>query len=332
MAWMSVRIVLGAALVLHGLANTVWPLRAVDAVRPGVWAPGVDAVYFAAVVGFVAAGLAVLGVRPLRRLTPWDAVAGAACSCLSYAVLGNRDLWIGPALSVALAGATVAWVRVRWIGALTLAPRWWHRAGHAAGLTVLLWVALAVGLWPHYRTWGATAPEWSLDLPGDRAPREPQFEILYAVTIDAPPAKVWPWLIQLGQDRAGFYSYDWLERLFGADVHNVREIRPDWQARDVGDLVPATQAGYLGGLFGERPGWRVALVEREHALVLAHWGAFVLHSDGDGRTRFLIRSTISNARIPAWAAPLDMVAFQLPHFIMQRRMMLTIKTLAETTT
>jgi hypothetical protein len=327
---MSARIVLGAVLLLHGLANTVWPLRAVDAVGPGVWAAGVDAIYFAAVVGFVAAGLAILGVRPLRRLTPWDAVAGATCSCLSYVLLGNRDLWLGPVLSVALAAATVAWARVRWTGAEAIAPRWWQRVGHATGLAFLLWVAAAVGLWPHYRTWGATAPEWSLDLPGDHSPREPQFEILYAVTIDAPPAKVWPWLIQLGQDRAGFYSYDWLERLFGAEIRNVAEIHPEWQARQVGDLVPATQPGYLGGVFGDRPGWRVAAVEHEQALVLAQWGAFVLRPAGDGRTRFLIRSTISNARIPAWAAPLDMVAFQLPHFIMQRRMMLTIKALAET--
>ena len=330
MAGRAARIALGLTLVLHGLANTVWPLRAVDAVHPGVWSPGVNAIYFGAVVGFVAAGLALLGVRPLRRLTPWDAVTGAACSLLSYVVLGSRDLWLGPVLSVALAAAAVAWSRARWAREQPVPTRWWHRAGHVAGAAFLLWVAAAVGLWPHYRTWGATAPEWSLALPGDHVPRTPQFEILYAVTIDAPPDKVWPWLIQLGQDRAGFYSYDWLEQLFGADIRNVAEIRSEWQSRRVGDLVPAAQSGYLGGLFGTRPGWTVALVDDGHALVLAQWGAFVLRPEGDGRTRFLIRSTISNASIPAWAAPLDMVAFQLPHFIMQRRMMLTIKTLAET--
>jgi hypothetical protein len=330
MIWIAARVVLGAALVLHGLANTVWPLRAVDAVSPGVWAPGVNAIYFGAVVGFVAAGLAVLGVRPLRRLTPWDAVTGAACALISSVVQGDRDLWVGSALSIVLAVAVTVWSRVRWTREAPAAGRWWHRAGRAAGVAFLVWVAAAVGLWPHYRTWGATAPEWSLDLPGDHAPRTPQFEILYAVTIDAPPEKVWPWLMQLGQDRAGFYSYDWLERLFGADIRNVSEIRPEWPAREVGDLVPATQPGYLGGVFGERPGWKVALVQPERALVLAQWGAFVLRPEPDGRTRFLIRSTISNARIPAWAAPLDMVAFQLPHFIMQRRMMLSIKALAET--
>jgi hypothetical protein len=70
-------------------------------------------------------------------------------------------------------------------------------------------------------------------------------------------------------------------------------------------------------------------VEPERALLLEHWGAFVLLPEEGGRTRFLIRSTISHPQIPAWAAALNLAAFQLPHFIMQRRMMLTIKALAE---
>jgi hypothetical protein len=168
-----------------------------------------------------------------------------------------------------------------------------------------------------------------MSLPGDREPRSPALEIFHGVTVNAPPSAVWPWLVQIGQDRAGFYSYERLERLFGADVHNVREIRPEWQIRSVGDQIPATQAGYLGGVFGERPGWTVDLVEPNRALVLKYWGAFVLLPSGEGKTRFVIRSTISNERIPAWVAGLNFVAFELPHFIMQRRMMLNIKALAE---
>ena len=166
-------------------------------------------------------------------------------------------------------------------------------------------------------------------LPGDHTPRQPAIELQHAVTIDAAPGDVWPWLVQLGQDRAGFYSYDWLERAFGADVHNVREIRAEWQHRQAGDFVPATQRGYLASVFGEQPGWTVTAVERERALVLDHWGAFVLLPTDDGRTRFVIRSTISHPRIPVWASALNFLAFELPHFIMERRMMLTIKRLAE---
>ena len=168
-------------------------------------------------------------------------------------------------------------------------------------------------------------------LPGDRMPRTPSFEILHGVTIDAPPSAVWPWLAQLGQDRAGFYSYDWLERAFGADVHNVRVIRPEWQSRNVGEHVFATQVGYLGGVFGERPGWTIEVFEPDRALVLRNWGAFVLVPQPGGRTRLLVRSTISHERIPVWAAALNLAAFELPHFIMQRRMLLGIKALAEQT-
>ena len=166
-------------------------------------------------------------------------------------------------------------------------------------------------------------------LPGDREPRTPRFEILHAVTVAAPPSDVWEWLVQVGHDRAGFYSYDWLERLFWADIHNVTEIRPEWQSRHAGDRVYAVQTDYLGGMFGRRPGWSVTLAEPGRALVLENWGAFVLLPASNGGTRFLIRSTISHERLPVWAAALNLAAFELPHFIMQRKMMLTIKSLAE---
>jgi hypothetical protein len=92
--------------------------------------------------------------------------------------------------------------------------------------------------------------------------------------------------------------------------------------------VRATQPGYLG-LFGEPLGWRVTRADPGQVLVLENWGSFVLLPTGCNQTRFIIRSTISNRSISVWASALNMVTFQLPHFIMQRRMMLTIKALAE---
>lgn len=329
-AWLRrlLRAALGLTLVLHGLANAVLPMRGIDAIEPGVWGAARATLYVGAIAGFVAAGLAVLGVRPLRALTSPLAVAAGVCALASHVLLRSADLWVGVALSLALPGAVLLWSRTEATRARVPARRW-HAVGDALGLALLAWVAVAAGLWPQYRTWGASPDEWRLTLPGDRSPRRPEFEILYGVTIAAAPETVWPWLAQLGQDRAGFYSYDRLERLFGADVHNVHEVRPEWQVRQPGDLLPATQPNYLGGLFGPRPGWTVARFEPGHALVLENWGAFVLLPTSDGQTRFLIRSTISNDRIPAWAAAIDLAAFQLPHFIMQRRMMLTIKALAE---
>jgi hypothetical protein len=135
--------------------------------------------------------------------------------------------------------------------------------------------------------------------------------------------------VQLGQDRAGFYSYDWLERVFGADVHNIKEIRGEWQDRRVGDFVRATQPNYLGGVFGTDVGWTVTHVEPGRALVLRNWGAFVLRPVGANQTRFIVRTTVGDPATPVWMAAIDMMAFELPHFIMQRKMMLQIKQLAE---
>jgi hypothetical protein len=201
--------------------------------------------------------------------------------------------------------------------------------GLSAGFVLLLYVATATLLFPWHRTWGSTREELLMALPGDPPSRNLALEIQHAVTVEAPPEQVWPWLAQLGQDRAGFYSYDWLERAFGADVHNVHEVRPDWQTRRVGDFVRATQPNYLGGVFGEDLGWRIVALEPPRAMVLDHWGAFVLRPIEKGHTRFIIRSTISHERISTWASALNMLTFELPHFIMERRMMLTIKALAE---
>lgn len=324
------RVALGTVLLGHGLGNAVLQLRGIDAATPDRvgWLSGGLAV--TAIIGFSMAGLAVLGVRPLRALAvPAAAAAGAAgfTATLLPGLHALPDLWPGALLSALLPLATWLWSHRTEPPAR---PHHWTRVlVDTAGLALLTWVVASAVLWPWHRSWGATPAEWRASLPGDRSPRLAGHEILHAVTIDAPPSAVWRWLVQLGQDRAGFYSYERLERLAGADIHNIREIRPEWQHRRAGDVVYATQAGYLGGLFGVRPGWTVDLVEPNRALVLRYWGAFVLQPTGDGRTRFLIRSTISNPEIPVWAAALNFVSFELPHFIMQRRMMLGIKELAE---
>lgn len=322
------RLALGCVLIVHGLGNAVLPLRGVHATVAGAWAALPITLSSAAVIGFVAAGIGILGIRPLQRIAAAAAFAGGTGSIAAWILLGDRDLWPGIALDVALPMAAIAWqARVH-------APEPATRtratiARDVVGIAALVWIAVTTLLWPWTRTWGTTPHEWAISLPNDPASRNPAMELMHGVTIDAPPEKVWPWLIQLGQDRSGFYSYDWLERLFGADIHNTFELRPEWQTRTAGDRVPATQADYLGGVFGERPGWVVDRVDPGSVLVLRYWGAFVLRPTADGRTRFLIRSTISNRRIPAWAAALNFSLFELPHFIMERRMMLTIKRLSE---
>jgi hypothetical protein len=324
----GMRMLLGVALVAHGLGNAVLLLRGVDWISEGRWSLPLLLACLMAIIGFVKVGLGILGVRPLAHdLTAMVLVAGL-CSLAAQARLGDGDLWAGVMLSLALPALTTVFVAVYGERA-PVRHRWWHVAGDAAGIAFFAWIAASATLWPLIRTWGTEPHEWVMTLPGDRPARAPAHEILHGISIDAPPSAVWPWLVQLGQDRAGFYSYERLERLVGAQVRNVREIRPEWQSRRVGDRVYAAPSGYLSRVLDERPGWNVTYVAPNEALVLENWGAFVLVPDIRGGTRFLIRSTVSHDRIPPWAAALNLSAFELPHLIMQRRMMLNIKGLAE---
>ena len=324
----TVRILLGVTLIAHGLGNAVLPLRGVDWMAEGYWSYPIVLLYILAIIGFVKVGLGVLGVRPLAHDLTAMVIFAGLCALAAQWWLGDPDLWAGIILSLTLPVLTVIYVALNG-ERVAVYHRRWHLAADVAGVAFFAWVALSATVWPLTRTWGAVPHEWVLALPGDATFRSPAHEILHGVTINAPPSAVWPWLVQLGQDRAGFYSYERLERLFGANIHNVRELRPEWQSRRPGDRVYATQPRYLGGILSGRPGWTVTYVEPDRALVLENWGAFVLVPDIRGGTRFLIRSTVSNSRIPVWAAALNLTAFELPHFIMQRRMMLNIKELAE---
>lgn len=315
--------------IAHGLAHAVLPLR--GWVNPlaldSDFVPVI--LYSVAVLGFAIAGIGVLGVRPFAAAVRPVMVIASVYSLVALWRMGDGDLWWGAAVDVALflVGVTGAHRRLP-VPAVRRGPM--RRAlGVFAAVAFLAYVTSAAVLWPLHRAWGSSSSEHALTLPGDAPNRSAALEIQHAVTVDAPPEAVWPWLVQLGQDRAGFYSYDWLERAFGVDVHNVKEIRAEWQHRAVGDRVRATQPGYLGGLLGRDLGWTVDEIQPGRALVLSQWGAFVLLPAEPGKTRFIIRTRIGHEQTPAWAAALDVMTFELPHFIMERRMMLQIKALAE---
>lgn len=163
--------------------------------------------------------------------------------------------------------------------------------------------------------WGANCEELSKPLPGDELVPNPGIQSTRAITIDAPAAAVWPWLAQLGQDRAGFYSYERLENLAGCQMHNADEIHPEWQQRDIGETV------YLHPL----KGLPVTRFEPERVYALEGWGAWVLHPRGTDRTRLIARG-----RTPRGAASVfDALLMEIPHFLMERKMLLGIKERAE---
>ena len=173
----------------------------------------------------------------------------------------------------------------------------------------------AVAIRPWHLRWGAEPEDEHRDLPGDALLREEGTKILHAVTIDAPVEEVWPWLAQLGQDRGGFYSYEWLENLAGCEMKNAERIHPEWQHRELGETVHLHPAG----------GLRVSVFEAGRALGLEGWGTFVVEPAGADRSRLIARGGVPGGL----GAVAYGVLMEIPHFLMERRMLLGIKARAE---
>ncbi len=148
-----------------------------------------------------------------------------------------------------------------------------------------------------HRDLGATPDEVAALLPGDELVPEPASQTTLAVTVDAPAEEVWAWLVQMGADRGGMYSYDWLENLVGLHIHTADEVREEWQHLAVGDQVVVVPEGW--GPLPDGYAFRVALVDPPRALVLRQappehpwhgvWSFHVLTED-PGRCRLLARS------------------------------------------
>jgi hypothetical protein len=193
---------------------------------------------------------------------------------------------------------------------------------------------------PWQLRWGATPSEIDGSYPGDELIVHPTLTHTRALTVDAPPAAVWPWLVQIGQGRAGLYSYDWLENLVGCDIHSRDRIVPELQRLDVGDVVSMRR--------GDVPSFTVAAVDPERALVLrardpdtggivdmaarvplaadSTWTLALRPVDG-GATRLIERMRL--VLRPRVGDRLMWEAVELASFVMGRRMLLGIKERAE---
>ena len=181
---------------------------------------------------------------------------------------------------------------------------------------------------PWMYTWGATEHEVAGALPGDElvSPNTPR--TTRAITIDAPIDAVWPWLVQIGEDRAGFYSYDWLERAVGTAIHNASSVHPEWQELRVGDTV------WLARRYGEAARQVVAAIEPENYLVLMSPADYARVQRGEkatGAWAFHVRRTGSWTRLLARGSG-DVVGhalFDIPHFVMEQKMLRGIRDRAQ---
>jgi len=112
----------------------------------------------------------------------------------------------------------------------------------AAGVTTAALLYLRI-FRPWQLTWGATSEEVGRSLPGDDLVRAPTFDATRAITIDATPEQIWPWLLQVGVKRAGWYSYDLLDNMARP---SARDIIAELQDLAVGDVVPLSPDGKQG--------------------------------------------------------------------------------------
>jgi len=173
----------------------------------------------------------------------------------------------------------------------------------------------------YHTRWGATDEEVNGPLPGDEMATA--ITATHAVTIDAPLDEVWKWLVQIGQDRAGFYSYTIFENLILARIRNSDRIVPEWQELRVGDKVRLASKE----VYGDFPLLRVIAMESKHYFVLEGWGAFIVTAVDENKTRLVIRSHRGNKPL---GGPIATFLFWEPaHFMMERGMLLGIKKSAE---
>ena len=195
--------------------------------------------------------------------------------------------------------------------------------------TLVVILAFATLYWFPIRRWmnqwGATPSDLSRVMAGDRLIADPTYSGTMAVTVNATPEHIWPWLVQIGYQRGGLYSYDWLDRLFGyLDRPSASRILPEFQHLAVGDKIP----------LGRGPSWPVAVVDTNRALVLdmrkmggLDWvWQFGLYPVDETRTRLVSRSRVRTQAV--WARLLTH-AIEPAGFVMTRRMLLGLKERAE---
>jgi len=318
---------LGSFFVLHGLAHAAIGIWAAETGR--WWLVG--SLWELAMVGFIVAGLGALGVAGLRELWRPFTLVAATASLLLFLSAPNSSFLFGVGVDI-MALALVAYSQPAQLEKPV--KRESHPVRRVLG-TVLCWlliiyVALVVALRQWNVEWGTTAADRASHLPGDEVVPVAHYRIDHGITINAPATDVWPWLIQIGQDRGGFYSYTKLENAVGARMTNADRIVPAWQTRHVGELVPTVPSDYLGGTFG-KIGCKVLEVIPGRALVLEGWGAFVLVSSGDTSTRMLIRTRLEGE--PGFGTvitrPFRLLVYEPAHLIMERRMLIGIKDRAE---
>jgi hypothetical protein len=183
--------------------------------------------------------------------------------------------------------------------------------------------------------WGLSEADAARAYPGDELIRDPRWGWTHAVEIDAPATEVWPWVAQIGADRAGFYTYQWLENVAGCDLRNAEVVHPEWQVKPGDKLV----------LHPKQPALTVVRVDPGRAFV-AHapidetarregkpWVTvswlFMVEPLGEDRCRFISRYRAATSGDLTTRVRFGPALVEPVGFVMDRGMLLGVKRRAE---
>jgi hypothetical protein len=192
-------------------------------------------------------------------------------------------------------------------------------AGLGVMLVILILGYLAIRPW-HLR-WGATDIEVSQAMPGDLE----HIGWTRAVTIEATPEEIWPWLVQWGQGRGGWYSYDWLENLFGFDIHTADRILPEFQNLKVGDPICMSRDFCPNHVtMMELNRWLSWQAADENGVPVWTF-TFGLAPIDHSRTRLIVRESFDNSFMP----PAAVFVLEIPDVVMELKALNTVKDRAE---
>ena len=191
-------------------------------------------------------------------------------------------------------------------------------AGLAAGL-----LAASYPIWRDWCiNWGATPDEVASPLRGDELLPDADLVTTRAIAIKAAPHRVWPWLVQMGSGRAGTYTYDWLENLFGLDMHSAEVILPQFQHVKEGDEFPIGPAML-----------RVEALEQDNLLVTRvpawHWVRIFRLIPDRGMTRLVLRNRIAYPGMSRAVQLRHRVLSEPGGLVMESKMLRGIKARAE---
>jgi hypothetical protein len=297
-----------------GMISGLLAVRAPLAGRLPFHSPVFGGIALALVVGLPASFVAALSWRRHPR-TP-DATALAGLMLVAWIAV---ELAIAREFSVLQVIYAVAGAGLIAVGNVAILRQ-------VADVVVALPLFVTAPLWRHWHLrWGATPAEAAAVMPGDELVPVSHFTATRAVTVDAPPEAIWPWLMQVGYLRAGFYSYDLLDNLGRASANTVL---PEWQDLRGGDIAapmanPPTPA----------TSFVIAHASPPEQLVWAKpdstW-SWTLHAMPDGRTRLVTR--LRQRYRAAAATVVTVILAEFGDFPMMRKMLLGIKQRAETAT